>query len=98
MSAPGQIVVIARWQIDAQRVAELLDLVTELRQHSLAEQGCLSYEVFRSTDDPGSLLLLERYRDDTAIDAHRNSSHYRELVVEHILPLLSNRQVELLRT
>lgn len=97
MSAPDHIIVIARWQMDEARVAEVLELVTALRQHSLAEPGCLGYEVFRSTENPGAILLLERYRDNAAIDAHRHSAHYRELAVDRIIPLLSSRQVELLR-
>ncbi|GJG96906.1 putative quinol monooxygenase [Cupriavidus pauculus] len=96
MSASGQIVVIARWRMDEARVAEVLELVGALRKQSLAEPGCLGYEVFRNTDEPGSLLLLERYRDNAAIEAHRQAPHYRELVVERIIPLLSDRQVELL--
>lgn len=97
MSAPAQIVVVARWQMAEERVADVLELVAALRRQSLAEPGCLGYDVFRSTDDPGSLLLLERYRDSAALDAHRDSSHYRELVVGRIVPMLSGRQVELLR-
>jgi quinol monooxygenase YgiN len=53
--------------------------------------------VFRNTDDPGLVLLLERYRDGAAIEAHRNSLHYQELVVRRIIPMLSSREVELLR-
>jgi quinol monooxygenase YgiN len=96
MSAPGQIVVVARWRMAEERVEGVLELVAALRQQSLAEPGCLGYEVFRSTDDPGTLLLLERYRDEAAIEAHRNSVHFQELVVGRIIPVLSSREVELL--
>ena len=81
----------------ATAVAEVLKLVATVRQQSLAEPGCLGYEVFRGADDAAAILLLERYRDRGAIDAHRESAHYRELLVERILPLLAGRQVELLR-
>ena len=74
----------------------MLPLTAELRFGSLAEPGCLGYEVFRHVDDPGALLLLERYRDSAALEAHRHSGHYRELVVDRILPLLESRHVELL--
>jgi quinol monooxygenase YgiN len=97
MSAPEQIVVIARWRMPEERVSEVLPLVAALRQRSLAEPGCLGYDVFRNTDDPGLVLLLERYRDGAAIEAHRNSLHYQELVVRRIIPMLSSREVELLR-
>ena len=96
MSA-GPITVVARWRLSAQTVEGVLTLVADLRQRSLEEPGCLGYDVFRSTDNAGELLLLERYRDDAAIEAHRNSKHYQEVVVQRIVPLIIERKVELLR-
>jgi quinol monooxygenase YgiN len=48
-------------------------------------------------DEPTSLLLIERYRDSAALEAHLTSPHYQQLVVEGIRPLLTTRRVELLR-
>jgi len=97
MSISEEIVSIARWQTRKQTLGDVLRLTTELRSKSLTEAGCLGYEVFQHADDPGALLLLERYRDGAALEAHRRSEHYRELVVDRILPLLESRHVELLR-
>ena len=98
MNTTGPITVVARWQANAGAVDSVLALVAELRPPTLAEPGCLGYDVFRSTDQPGELLLVERYRDQAAIEAHRASAHYQGVVVQRILPLLSNRRVELLRS
>lgn len=91
------VVVVARWQVSADRLGDVLAHVAELRERSLAEPGCLGYEVFRAVDAPASVLLLERYRDDAALEAHRQSAHYQALVVQRILPLLAARQVDILR-
>jgi quinol monooxygenase YgiN len=91
------IVVVARWQVSDGSLGDVLAHLAALREASLAEPGCLGYEVYRSVDAPGQLLLREAYRDDAALDAHRKSVHYRELVIGRILPLLAGRQVELLR-
>jgi quinol monooxygenase YgiN len=96
MNTPEQITVLARWLTPPERTAEVLGLVATLRERSLAEVGCLGYEVFRCADDPATILLMERYRHSAAIEGHRGWAHYRELVVELILPLLAGRQVELL--
>lgn len=95
MSGTDVVVVIARWQITAAALSEVLGYVTELREQSLAEPGCVGYEVFQSRDDATALLLVERYRDSAAVDAHRESAHYRELVTGRIAPLLIDRKVEL---
>ncbi|TQR85672.1 antibiotic biosynthesis monooxygenase [Mycobacterium hodleri] len=91
------VVVVARWQTTEAALDTVLAHVASLRPHALAEPGCLGYGIFQSVDDPTTLVLIERYRDKTALDAHVNSPHYQELVVERIRPLLTDRQVEILR-
>lgn len=97
MSTDEPVVVIAHWQTTEASLNTVLDHVTVLGPQSLAEPGCLGYEVFRSVDDPASLLLVEHYRDGAALDAHLSSPHYQELVVGRIRPMLTDRRVELLR-
>ncbi|XXY45942.1 putative quinol monooxygenase [Sorangium sp. So ce269] len=96
MSSLEPIVVVARWKTTADSLGGVLALVAELRERSLGEPGCLAYDVLQSVDEPGALVLLERYRDDAALEEHRRTSHYREILVERILPLLTDRRVELL--
>ncbi|WP_020652263.1 putative quinol monooxygenase [Massilia niastensis] len=97
MSAPGPVTVLAHWQPREGALGEVLAMLAELRPTSLAEPGCLGYEVYHGPGAPASLLLLERYRDMEALAAHRESGHYRTLVTERILPLLAQRRVELLQ-
>ncbi len=97
MAAPDAITVVARWQVAPGAVDEVLALAAQLREASLAEPGCLGYDAFQRVGEPGAILLVERYADDAAIDAHRASAHYQALVVGRILPLLASRRVELLR-
>ena len=97
MTGAPPLVVVARWQVAGDHVDRVLGHLAVLREATLAEPGCLGYEVFRALDAPAGLLLLERYRDDAALDAHRQSAHYRAWGVDRILPLLAARQVEVLR-
>lgn len=97
MSASDSIVVNARWQVSAEALDEVLALVREVRARSLAEPGCQEYEVFASLDDPCSLLLVERYRDAAAVEAHRATSHFQELVLGQIVPRLERRSVDVLQ-
>lgn len=86
------VVVIAHWQTEHEE--EVLGLLRELKARSLEEPGCLGYEVLRG--EPGAIVLIERYRDHAAIETHRAAPHYREILVERILPMLIGRRVELL--
>lgn len=91
------ITVVARWRVKQGHLDDVLAHVAELRTASLEEPGCLEYAAFQSLDAPDSLLLIERYRDDASLQAHRQSPHYGALVAERILPLLADRHVELLQ-
>nr|WP_229418391.1 antibiotic biosynthesis monooxygenase [Massilia sp. Root351] len=53
--------------------------------------------MYRGVEAPGSLLLIERYRDEAALEAHKQSGHYHALVVGPVLPLLEARRVEIFR-
>ncbi|HYG07676.1 MAG TPA: putative quinol monooxygenase [Stenotrophomonas sp.] len=91
------VVVVAHWHVVESQVDTVLALLPELRQLTLAEAGCAGYEVLRSLDAPATLVLIERYRDEAAIAAHRASPHYQEIVAGRIAPLLASREVEILR-
>ncbi|MET0935386.1 MAG: putative quinol monooxygenase [Luteibacter sp.] len=92
--ARATVVIVARWQVPSDVLGDVLGHVASLREASLGEPGCLGYEVFQA---PGTVLLLEHYRDDEALETHRQSAHYQALVVGRIVPLLASREVEILR-
>jgi len=52
-----------------------------LRRHAATtlarEPGCRQFDVHRNRDDPGLFLLVERYRDDAALEEHQRSAHFR---------------------
>jgi len=97
VSSLEPIVAIAHWKTDPASTDTVLALVATLRERSLEEPGCLGYEVLRSVAAPDAIVLLERYSDAAALERHRSSQHYHELLVERILPLLSERRIDLLR-
>ncbi len=44
-----------------------------------AEEGNLRYEYFQPLNDPETVLLIDSWRDQAAIDAHHESPMMREL-------------------
>ena len=39
-----------------------------------AEDGCLGYSYYVPLDDPDGLILIEGWRDQASLDAHRNGA------------------------
>lgn len=47
---------------------------------SRKEAGILSFELLADRDDPMRFALVERYRDEAAITAHKQTKHYAHWV------------------
>ena len=56
--------------------AAFAKLATAVRAN---EPGNLVYQLCRSRTEPGVYKVLEVYKDDDAIAAHRGSAHFKEL-------------------
>jgi len=40
------------------------------------EPGCLRFDVLQDNEDPNMIHLYEVYKDQAAVDAHRQAPHY----------------------
>jgi len=52
------------------RSAEFIRAFKERCDAVRKEPGCEQYEIFQSVEDPDRLVLLERWRDQAALDEH----------------------------
>lgn len=87
--------VFAKWQVKAGNLDAVLALLPQVVQLSTAEAGNLHYTIFQDRDNPHLLILSEAYRDEDALDEHRKSAHFQDIVVAQIVPLLEAREVVL---
>lgn len=86
--------VIARYTIAAGNEDEVWTLVAKLVEAARSEPGNLGFIAYRELDDPRQGVLLERYVSREAFAAHRESAHFKEIVLGQIVPLLESRVVE----
>ncbi|MEA5402000.1 putative quinol monooxygenase [Arcicella sp. DC2W] len=89
------IFVFAKWQVSENQLPNVLELLNEVAEKSRLESGNLFYNVHQSQTEPNILLLSEAYKDESALNEHRNSEHFQSIVVSKIVPLLANREVYL---
>jgi quinol monooxygenase YgiN len=87
--------VIARYTLAPGNEDEVLALLPQLAAATREEPGNLGFEIYRGTEDPNAVILLERYASREAFAAHRESAHFKELVLNTIVPLLESRVFEL---
>ena len=58
------------------RLAEALAAAKALTAASLAQDGCVAYDVFESATRPGVLLICETWRDEKALADHSASAPF----------------------
>lgn len=58
------------------------------------EPACRVYRAARSTEDRDMFVLYEEYEDESALLAHRETPHFRELIEGVIVPVLVSRERE----
>jgi quinol monooxygenase YgiN len=56
---------------------EFLQALRGRCEEAMAEPGCEQFEVFQSALDPDKLVLLELWRDEAALEAHRQANAAR---------------------
>ncbi|WP_409300002.1 putative quinol monooxygenase [Peribacillus sp. SCS-155] len=59
------------------------------------EPGCGAYFANRSQDNPDMFLLYEQYKDEAALEDHRETPHFKEIIEGKIVPILEKREREL---
>lgn len=72
------------------RVDEFIERIRANHEASIAEPGCLRFDVARSKDDPTEFLLWEVYVDEEASRFHKTTPHY--LAFKEQMPELASRE------
>jgi quinol monooxygenase YgiN len=90
-----ELLVIARHTMTAGKEEEVLALLPKLVAAARTEPGNVSFIAYRQLDAPRTYVLLERYASREAFAAHRETVHFRELVLGEIVPRLDDRVIEM---
>ena len=87
------IYVFAKWQVQQGQLHKVLPLLAQAAQASRQEPGNLGYLAHQSQTDDHTILLYERYSNAEALEQHRNSTHFQQVVEQQIVPLRETRAV-----
>lgn len=71
--------VVARIEARPGKEQEVRNELTKLLSPTRAEQGCLHYELHESAERPGLFLFYETWSDESALRAHFETPHLRNL-------------------
>ncbi len=69
--------VIAKIPIKEGKVEEAIQAFKELMVQVAEEEGTLMYTLNRDQSNPNTLVIMERYKDKAALDAHSSTPHLK---------------------
>jgi quinol monooxygenase YgiN len=86
--------VIARHTIAQGNEDRVYALLPQLISGARSEAGNLAFDAYPALGDRSNYVLLERYVSRAAFAEHRDTPHFKEIMLGQILPLLANRVIE----
>jgi len=89
------IVITAYWRPKDGEGAKVEAILRQLATAIRSEPGNLLFVAHRSKDDPAEILLYEQYKDEQAFLDHRETAHFKSLVLEQAVPLLARREIRM---
>lgn len=70
--------VVAKLPIKEGKVDEAIEAFKGLMVHVAEEEGTLMYTLNRDQSNPNTIVVMERYKDQAALDAHSSTPHFKE--------------------
>jgi quinol monooxygenase YgiN len=71
------IFIVVKQPVRAKYSDDFPTLIQEFTEATRAEPGNISYDWYRSADDPNLWVLIEAYRDGQAGEDHVQSAHFK---------------------
>ena len=65
----------------------------KLLKATLAEDGCLAYEVYECADEKGEYIVIDQWESEEALGRHQRTPHYKYFM--HIAPALLAGPIEI---
>ena len=89
------LVLAVTWMANPGHEKEVAEIFRKLESASRQEPGCLGYTVHRHNHDPRRFFIYEQYRDEAALQAHRDSPHFQEYAVKALRTIGERQQGDL---
>jgi quinol monooxygenase YgiN len=74
--------IVAKFEVNTGMEEKFLKLVKELAVASQAEDGCIEYILHKDIQKPLTYCIIEKWKDQAAIDSHNSSKHFTNAVPE----------------
>jgi len=83
-----------RMRFDEADHEEIKTHLLALTEGSRKEPGCVSYVAHFISDDPSTVFIYEQYLDQAALEAHRDTPHFKTHAIGGLYQRMRDRSIE----
>jgi quinol monooxygenase YgiN len=84
-------VLAVSWTAKPGNEQEVREILAKMGEASRQEEGVVAYTTHVDLDNPREFFIYEMYHDVNGLEAHQETTHFKELVLEKAIPLLATR-------
>jgi len=84
-------VLAVSWVAKPGSETEVHEILRRLGEASRQEPGVITYTTHVNPEDPREFFIYEKYHDLSGLEAHQETAHFKEYVLEKAIPLLESR-------
>ncbi len=84
-------VLAVTWTAKEGHEAEIHEILGILGNESRQEPGVITYTTHVDPDNPREFFIYEKYQDISGLEAHQETTHFKQYVLEKAIPLLESR-------
>lgn len=74
------ITIVAKFSVKKENVREFIKAAIDLTRETRKERGNLSYKICHERRDNSKFVFIEEWLNDTSIELHNNSKHFKKFV------------------
>jgi autoinducer 2-degrading protein len=84
------VVLAVTWVAKVGQESAVEEVLAKLTAEARKEPGCAMFQVHRHRTEPRRFFIYEQYKDDAALEAHRNTPHFLQYARKD-LPKIADR-------
>ena len=84
-------VLAVSWIAKPGKEKEIENILRILGEASRHEPGVITYTTHINPEDPREFFIYEKYHDIGGLEAHQETAHFKEFVLEKAIPMLESR-------
>ena len=84
-------VLAVTWTAKPGNEEKVQEILRRMGEASRREPGVIDYTTHVDPENPREFFIYEKYHDIAGLEAHQQTAHFQELVLQNAIPLLESR-------